>query len=134
MRRTRRLVALAAVLAALGTAPATAAAGHPAGHPGTAARAGGLPGSPSAPSGTAVRHDASRVAGSGASRVTRAGHGNDHVQDQDGVRGGEGAGRVRTRGADPADPFVVVASAAAGAGALVALVLSVARALRRRRG
>ncbi|MEV6018067.1 MULTISPECIES: hypothetical protein [unclassified Streptomyces] len=149
MRRTRRVVALVAVLAALGTAPATAALGRAAGHAGTAVHADAAPGSPSAPFGTTVRYERPRVAGSGASPAARAEHGDDHGRDgkggqaggQDGKggkAGGQGGpgregGRVRTRDAGPADPFVVVASAAAGVGALVALVLSVSRALRRRR-
>ncbi|WP_339128685.1 hypothetical protein WJM95_07200 [Streptomyces sp. f51] len=151
MRRTRRVVALVVVLAALGTAPATAALGRAAGHAGTAVHAGGAPGSPSAPFGTTVRYERPRVAGSGASPAARAEHGDDRGRDGkggqaggqgakggQGVKGGQGGpgregGRVRTRDAGPADPFVVVASAAAGVGALVALVLSVSRALRRRR-
>ncbi|MCT9004982.1 hypothetical protein [Streptomyces rhizosphaerihabitans] len=147
MRHRRRFVALAAVLAALGAIPATAAVGRAAAHLGTSVHAGGLPGSAFTRLGAAAGHDGlrmaghdalrvagpgvPRVAGSGATRVERGEHG-----DGRGPGGDRGPrrGGARTGGADPVDPFVVVASATAGVGALVALVLSVSRALRRRRG
>ncbi|MET8137376.1 MULTISPECIES: hypothetical protein [unclassified Streptomyces] len=131
MRHRRRLVALAAVLAALGAAPATAAVGRAAGHSGTSVHAGRLPGSAATRFGAAAGHDAPRVAGLGVTRVERGEHGDDRGPAGD---RGPGRGGVRTGGDDPTDPFVVVASATAGVGALVALVLSVSRALRRRRG
>jgi hypothetical protein len=131
MRHRRRLVALAAVLAALGATPATAAVVRAAGHPGTSAHAGGLPGAYSTRLGAEAAHDALLVAGFGAARVERGAHGDDRGPGGD---RGPRRGGVRSGGADPTDPFVVVASATAGAGALVALVLSVSRALRRRRG
>ncbi|MEV8034679.1 hypothetical protein [Streptomyces sp. NPDC086182] len=138
MRHRRRLVALTAVLAALGATPATAAVGRAAGHLGTSVHAGRLPGSAFTRLGAAAGPDALRVAGPGATRVERGERGDGQGPGRDG-RGpggdrGPGRGGVRTGGTDPADPFVVVASATAGVGALVALVLSVSRALRRRRG
>ncbi|MFJ6831091.1 hypothetical protein [Streptomyces sp. NPDC091209] len=131
MRHTRRLVALAAVLAALGATPATAAVGRAAGHPGTSAHSGGLPGADSRPLDAEAARGALLVAGLGVPRTERGAHGDDRGPGGD---RGPGRGRGRGGGADPTDPFVVVASATAGAGALVALVLSVSRALRRRRG
>ncbi|MGW3667224.1 hypothetical protein [Streptomyces sp. NPDC005141] len=123
MRHGRRLVALAAVLAALGAAPADAAAGRADGHPSAPVRADGLQGTVSPRLGVAAGH--------GAPRNGRGAHGDGRGPGED-----KGAGRkgTRTDGADRTDPFVVAASALAGAGALVALVLSVSRALRRRRG
>lgn len=124
MRSPRRLVVLAAVLAAVGAAPVTDAAGS-----------------------AAVRHDApahaDRLTGlasghPGAGGRTADGTVPGRHPDGDGPEGGrtgeerpEDGRRGRT---ERTDPFVVVASAAAGAGALVALCLSVSRALRRRRG
>ncbi|WP_405917416.1 hypothetical protein [Streptomyces sp. NBC_00728] len=127
MRHRRRLVALAAVLAALGATPAAAAAGPAAGHPGTPVHAGPLARSAPTRLGAAAGHGAPRMerAASGDDRGPGRGGGGDR---------GPGRGGADTRDAAATDPFVVVASATAGAGALVALVLSVSRALRRRRG
>jgi hypothetical protein len=131
MRHRRRLVALAAVLAALGATPAAAAAGPAAGHPGTSVHAGPLARSAPTRLGAAAGH--------GVPRMERAASGDDRGPGRDGGGGrggdrGPGRGGADTRDAAATDPFVVVASATAGAGALVALVLSVSRALRRRRG
>jgi hypothetical protein len=127
MRHRRRLVALAAVLAALGATPAAAAAGPAAGHPGTSVHAGPLARSAPTRLGAAAGHGVPRMerAASGDDRGPGRGGGGDR---------GPGRGGADTRDAAATDPFVVVASATAGAGALVALVLSVSRALRRRRG
>jgi hypothetical protein len=123
MHRRRRLVALAVALAALGAAPATVAGGRTDDHPGTPAHADRIPGSAPVRAGSA--------AGRGAPRTGHGGRGDGRGPDE-GV--GTGHEEARTGGADRTDPFVVVASATAGVGALVALVLSVLRALRRRRG
>ncbi|MFG2440034.1 hypothetical protein [Streptomyces sp. NPDC048508] len=123
MRSVRRLAVLAAILAAVGGAPPAHAEG----------RADVRHAAPSADrgygnsvpvrtaDGTADEAGLGRhVAGDGPGRGGRA--------REDSPRGRRNARSERT------DPFVVVASAAAGAGALVALFLSVSRALRRRRG
>ncbi|MET9894898.1 hypothetical protein ABZZ47_32760 [Streptomyces sp. NPDC006465] len=123
MRHGRRLVALAAVLAALGAAPADAAAGRADGHPGAPVHADRAPGTVSPRLGAA--------AGQGAPRNGREAYRDGRDPGEDKGAGREGA---RTDGAGRTDPFVVAASALAGVGALVALVLSVSRALRRRRG
>ncbi|MET7741313.1 hypothetical protein [Streptomyces sp. NPDC005385] len=124
MRSVRRLAVLAAMLTAVGAAPvahaegradvrrdAPAYVGRAYGHSGPGGSAGDTA------DGTGLgRH----VAGDGPGRDGRTGGPS--------PRGGRRGRTERT------DPFVVVASAAAGAGALVALFLSVSRALRRRRG
>ncbi|MFG2449028.1 hypothetical protein ACGFSG_06605 [Streptomyces sp. NPDC048512] len=124
MRSVRRLAVLAAILAAVGGGPPALAQGradvrHAA--PASADRgygdAGPMRTADGAADGTGLgRH----AAGDGPGRGGRAG--------EESPRGRRNARSERT------DPFVVVASAAAGAGALVALFLSVSRALRRRRG
>ncbi|WP_328556172.1 hypothetical protein [Streptomyces sp. NBC_00358] len=137
MRHRRRLVALAAVLAALGATPAAAAAGPAAGHPGTPVHAGPLARSAPTRLGAAAGHGAPRMerAASGDDRGPGRGGGGDRGPGRGGGGDrGPGRGGADTRDAAATDPFVVVASATAGAGALVALVLSVSRALRRRRG
>ncbi|MFD9460206.1 hypothetical protein [Streptomyces sp. NPDC060027] len=123
MRHGRRLVALAAVLAALGAAPAAAAAGRADEHPGAPVVADRIPGTGSPRLGAATGH--------GAPRNGRGAHRDGRGPGEDKGAGREGA---PADGADRTDPFVVAASALAGVGALVALVLSVSRALRRRRG
>ncbi|MFG3171876.1 hypothetical protein [Streptomyces sp. NPDC048200] len=120
MRSVRRLAVLAALLAAVGGAPTAHAQGraevrHAA--PASADRGYGNSGSVRTADGTGLGQ---HVAGDGPGRDGRAG--------EESPRGRRNARSERT------DPFVVVASAAAGAGALVALFLSVSRALRRRRG
>ncbi|MER5473444.1 hypothetical protein ABZX90_08335 [Streptomyces sp. NPDC002935] len=123
MHHRRRLVALTVILAALGAAPATAAAGRADHRPGTPAHAD-------------RRQDSASTwltaaAGDGTPWVERGDYADGRGPGED---KGPGPGKGRKGGADRTDPFVLVASATAGAGALVALVLSVARALRRRRG
>ncbi|MEU8795729.1 hypothetical protein [Streptomyces sp. NPDC048643] len=125
MRSVRRLAVLAVVLAAVGGAPAAHAEGragvrHDA--PAYAERAHGRSG----PAGTA----AGTADGTGVSSRHVAGD----VPGQHGRTGDESPRGGRNARTERTDPFVVVASAAAGAGALVALFLSVSRALRRRRG
>ncbi|MFF1517768.1 hypothetical protein [Streptomyces sp. NPDC058305] len=124
MRSVRRLAVLAALLAAVGGAPLAHAEGradvrHAA--PASADRGNGNSGSVRSADGTADGTGlGGHVAGDGPGRDGRAG--------EESPRGRRNARSERT------DPFVVVASGAAGAGALVALFLSVSRALRRRRG
>ncbi|MFE2829328.1 hypothetical protein [Streptomyces sp. NPDC059271] len=124
MRSVRRLAVLAAILAAVGGAPPAHAEGradvrHAA--PASADRGYGNSVPVRTADGTADEAGLGRhVAGDGPGPGGRAG--------EESPRGRRNARSERT------DPFVVVASAAAGAGALVALFLSVSRALRRRRG
>lgn len=127
MRSVRRLAVLAALLAAVGGAPLAHAEGradvrHAA--PASADRGNGNSGSVR----TAVRTADGTADGTGlGGHVAGDGPGRDGRAGEESPRGRRNARSERT------DPFVVVASAAAGAGALVALFLSVSRALRRRR-
>ncbi|MEW2164070.1 hypothetical protein AB0912_13885 [Streptomyces sp. NPDC007084] len=144
MRSTRRLLALAAVLAAVGAAPVTDAEGRagvrhdaPAYADRLTAHAHGRFG-PREPAGRVAYGTAPgrHADGDGPGETGKGGAG-ETGKAGPGEAGETGDGRPgggRTSGPDRTDPFVVVASAAAGAGALVALFLSVSRALRRRQG